>query len=57
MPEEHEGILGFNYAWKQLLHRSYKTDLFVVCTTPSYDKAIFELSWKPAIAAISYGKV
>ncbi|CAO3610737.1 unnamed protein product [Cunninghamella echinulata] len=54
MPEEHEGILGFNYAWKQLLHRSYNTDLFVVCSTPSYDKAIFELSWKPAIAAISY---
>jgi brefeldin A-resistance guanine nucleotide exchange factor 1 len=22
MPEEHEGQLGFNYAWKELLHRA-----------------------------------
>ncbi|ORZ10721.1 hypothetical protein BCR42DRAFT_333206 [Absidia repens] len=54
MPEEHEGRLGFNYAWKQLLHRSDTSAPFVVCDTSSYDKAMFELSWKPAIAAISY---
>ncbi|SAL99274.1 hypothetical protein [Absidia glauca] len=54
MPEEHEGRLGFNYAWKQLLHRSASSASFVVCDTSSYDKAMFEMSWKPAIAAISY---
>ncbi|KAI8082800.1 uncharacterized protein BX664DRAFT_366573 [Halteromyces radiatus] len=54
MPEEHEGRLGFNYAWKQLLHRSDTSGPFVVCDTSSYDKAMFEMSWKPAIAAISY---
>ncbi|CAO3585256.1 unnamed protein product [Absidia cylindrospora] len=54
MPEEHEGRLGFNYAWKQLLHRSDTSAPFVVCDTSSYDRAMFEMSWKPAIAAISY---
>ncbi|ORX59019.1 Sec7-domain-containing protein [Hesseltinella vesiculosa] len=54
MPEEHEGRLGFNYAWKQLLYRSTQTGPFVVCDTSRFDRAIFELAWKPAIAAISY---
>lgn len=54
MPEEHEGLLGFNYAWKQLQHRSMLSGPFVQCETSSYDKAIFELSWKPVVAAISY---
>ncbi|KAI8068278.1 hypothetical protein BC940DRAFT_299601 [Gongronella butleri] len=54
MPEEHEGRLGFNYAWKQLLARSEVAGPFVVCDTSRFDRAIFELAWKPAIAAISY---
>ncbi|KAI8385758.1 hypothetical protein BD560DRAFT_321873 [Blakeslea trispora] len=54
MPEEHEGLLGFNYAWKQLQHRSVSSGQFIQCNTSSYDKAIFELSWKPVVAAISY---
>ncbi|OBZ90807.1 hypothetical protein A0J61_01144 [Choanephora cucurbitarum] len=54
MPEEHEGLLGFNYAWKQLQHRSTSSGPFVQCNTSSYDKAIFESSWKPIVAAISY---
>lgn len=54
MPEEHEGLLGFNYAWKQLQHRSASSGYFVQCDTSCYDKAVFELSWKPLVAAISY---
>lgn len=54
MPEEHEGLLGFNYAWKQLQHRSTMCGQFIQCHTSSYDKAVFELSWKPVVAAISY---
>ncbi|ORZ20667.1 hypothetical protein BCR42DRAFT_409247 [Absidia repens] len=54
MPEEHEGRFGFNYAWKQLLHQSINAGPFVVCNTSRYDKAMFEMSWKPAIAAITY---
>lgn len=54
MPEEHEGLLGFNYAWKQLQHRSAVCGQFIQCETSTYDKAVFELSWKPVVAAISY---
>ncbi|KAI7850967.1 hypothetical protein BDC45DRAFT_516867 [Circinella umbellata] len=54
MPEEHEGHLGFNYAWKQLLQRSKSSGHFVVCHTAAYDKDLFRLSWKPALAAIAY---
>ncbi|KAF7725729.1 GDP/GTP exchange factor for ARF [Apophysomyces ossiformis] len=54
MPEEHEGRLGFNYAWKQLLYRSNASGHFVVCDTASYNKDIFELTWKSIVAAISY---
>ncbi|OAC99682.1 hypothetical protein MUCCIDRAFT_136379 [Mucor lusitanicus CBS 277.49] len=54
MPEEHEGLLGFNYAWKQLQHRSTMCGQFIQCHTSTYDKAVFELSWKPVVAAISY---
>jgi hypothetical protein len=56
MPEEHEGQLGFNFAWKQLLHHAKSAGLFTVCDTAIYDKDIFMLAWKPAVAAISYGK-
>ena len=56
MPEEHEGHLGFNYAWKQLLQRSKSCGPFVVCETAAYDKDLFRLAWKPALAAIAYGK-
>ncbi|CAO3591629.1 unnamed protein product [Absidia cylindrospora] len=54
MPEEHEARFGFNYAWKQLLQQSVNAGPFVVCNTSKYDKAMFEMSWKPAIAAITY---
>ncbi|KAG0170045.1 GDP/GTP exchange factor for ARF [Apophysomyces sp. BC1015] len=54
MPEEHEGRLGFNYAWKQLLYRATASGNFVTCDTSSYNKDIFELAWKPVVAAISY---
>lgn len=55
MPEEHEGQLGFNYAWKQLLQHAKSAGLFTVCNTAAYDKHIFQLAWKPTVAAISYG--
>ncbi|KAI9318923.1 hypothetical protein BX666DRAFT_1854919 [Dichotomocladium elegans] len=54
MPAEHEGRLGFNYAWKQLLHRSAVCGPFVVCDTTAYDRDLFQLAWKPALAAIAY---
>ncbi|RCH92835.1 GDP/GTP exchange factor for ARF, partial [Rhizopus stolonifer] len=53
MPEEHEGLLGFNYAWKQLQHRSESAGLFEPCSTLVYDQFMFKLIWKPLMAAIS----
>ncbi|KAI9276386.1 hypothetical protein BY458DRAFT_532750 [Sporodiniella umbellata] len=53
MPEEHEGLLGFNYAWKQLQRRSLVTSLFERCNTSEYDYAMFKLVWRPLVAAFS----
>lgn len=53
MPEEHEGQLGFNYAWKELLKRSETAGTLVVCDTHIYDKDIFASSWKPTLQASS----
>ncbi|KAL1914448.1 uncharacterized protein VTP21DRAFT_8900 [Calcarisporiella thermophila] len=54
MPEEHEGQLGFNYAWKELLRRAERTGNLIIVSTSIYDKDMFMLAWKPMVAAISY---
>ncbi|KAG0206857.1 GDP/GTP exchange factor for ARF [Mortierella sp. GBA30] len=54
LPQEHEGQLGFNYAWKELLHRAETAGPLVICNTAMYDKELFMSSWKPIMSAISY---
>ena len=54
MPEEHTGILGFEYAWKELLRRASSAGTYEVCTSNQFDRAIFTLSWKPIVSALSY---
>lgn len=72
MPQEHVGQLGFEFAWKELLHRARtagkriegrsvcciklttRAAPFLVCETHDFDKAMFTLSWKPVISALSY---
>lgn len=54
MPEEHVGILGFEYAWKELLRRASTAGRYLVCHTDHFDKSVFTLSWKPVISALSY---
>ncbi|CAG8495510.1 3078_t:CDS:10 [Funneliformis caledonium] len=54
MPEEHEGQLGFNYAWKELLRRAESAGPLIICDVSLYDKDMFTTAWKPAVAAISY---
>ncbi|KAG9300462.1 hypothetical protein G9A89_010088 [Geosiphon pyriformis] len=54
MPEEHEGQLGFNYAWKELLRRAETSGPLVICNVSLYDKDMFTVVWKPLIAAIAY---
>lgn len=55
LPEEHEGQLGFNYAWKELLRRAETTGPLIVSHTAMYDRELFVSSWKPIMSAISYG--
>ncbi|WAQ88541.1 hypothetical protein PtA15_9A668 [Puccinia triticina] len=54
MPEEHSGQLGFEYAWKELQRRSKKAGTFITCNTNIFDKAMFEVSWKPIVSSLSY---
>ncbi|KAG0371001.1 GDP/GTP exchange factor for ARF [Gamsiella multidivaricata] len=54
LPQEHEGQLGFNYAWKELLRRAETTGPLVISSTSMYDKELFISSWKPIMSAISY---
>ncbi|ORZ01929.1 hypothetical protein BCR41DRAFT_342440 [Lobosporangium transversale] len=54
LPQEHEGQLGFNYAWKELLRRAETAGPLVISNTAMYDKELFMSSWKPIMSAISY---
>ncbi|KAG0331630.1 GDP/GTP exchange factor for ARF [Podila humilis] len=54
LPQEHEGQLGFNYAWKELLRRAENAGQLVISYTAMYDKELFVSSWKPIMSAISY---
>lgn len=55
LPQEHEGQLGFNYAWKELLRRAENAGPLTISNTSMYDKELFVSSWKPIMSAISYG--
>ncbi|KDQ13235.1 hypothetical protein BOTBODRAFT_633172 [Botryobasidium botryosum FD-172 SS1] len=54
MPEEHTGQVGFDYAWKELLHRSHTVGPLIPCNTPAFDVSMFKLVWKPVISAIAF---
>ncbi|OUM69181.1 hypothetical protein PIROE2DRAFT_2875 [Piromyces sp. E2] len=54
MPEEHDGELGFNYQWRELIQRSKTDNEFTICDTAIYDKNMFVTTCKLTIAAISY---
>lgn len=56
MPEEHEGELGFNYQWKELLKNARHTDDLLACRTNLYDKDMLAFVWNSVLATISYGK-
>jgi len=54
MPEEHDGELGFNYQWRELIQRSKTDNDFTICDTSLYDKNMFVTTCNLTIAAISY---
>jgi hypothetical protein len=59
MPEEHDGELGLNYAWKELLKRAALTGNSMKmpsASTNAYDGDMLVAVWAPTVAAISYGE-
>jgi brefeldin A-resistance guanine nucleotide exchange factor 1 len=55
MPEEHVGQLGFDFTWKELLRKSRTAGpLLEAHNSAVFDKAMFELAWRPVVAAIAH---
>ncbi|KAJ3135959.1 GDP/GTP exchange factor for ARF [Physocladia obscura] len=54
MPEEHEGDLGFNYAWKELMKKAATMSPIMTAPRGVFSKDMFAAICDPTIAAISY---
>ncbi|KAI8618119.1 hypothetical protein BC830DRAFT_1110414 [Chytriomyces sp. MP71] len=54
MPEEHEGDLGFNYAWRELMKRASAMNPLMTSPRGSFSKDMFAVICDPTVAAISY---
>lgn len=54
LPDEHENKHAFDFAWKELLLKSSGAGDVVVGETNLYDSEMFEATWKPVIATLSY---
>ncbi|CAG8084097.1 unnamed protein product [Penicillium salamii] len=54
LPDEHENKHAFDYAWKELLLKSSSTGEMVTGETNLFDAEMFEATWKPVIATLSY---
>ena len=54
LPDEHDNQHAFDYAWKELLLKSESAGSLIACDTNIYDADMFEATWKPVIATLSY---
>ncbi|CAG8270358.1 unnamed protein product [Penicillium olsonii] len=54
LPDEHENKHAFDYAWKEMLLKSSSTSDMVIGETNLFDAEMFEATWKPVIATLSY---
>ncbi|KAJ3392024.1 GDP/GTP exchange factor for ARF [Entophlyctis sp. JEL0112] len=54
MPEEHEGDLGFNYTWRELMKRSETASPLMISPKGVFSKDMFAAVCDPTVAAISY---
>ncbi|GAA6009496.1 hypothetical protein JCM10207_003803 [Rhodosporidiobolus poonsookiae] len=54
LPEEHQNAAGFEYGWKELLRRSKRSGSFTHNRTNVFDRGLFEVTWKPIVAAMAY---
>lgn len=54
LPDEHDNKDAFDYAWKELLIKAETATDLVIADTNIYDADMFEKTWRPIIATLSY---
>lgn len=54
LPDEHDNKHAFDYAWKELLLKAGTAGDLVTFSTNAFDADMFEVTWKPVIATLSY---
>lgn len=54
LPDEHDNKHAFDYAWKELLLKTESSGDLVICNTNIFDAAMFEATWRPIVATLSY---
>ena len=54
LPDEHDNQHAFEYAWKELLAKANTAGDLVTVDTNIYDADMFQATWKPVIATLSY---
>ena len=54
LPDEHDNKHAFDYSWKELLFKTQTSGNLKICNTNVFDSDMFEATWKPIIATLSY---
>ncbi|MCJ1357907.1 MAG: GDP/GTP exchange factor for ARF [Icmadophila ericetorum] len=54
LPDEHDNKHAFDYAWKELLVKTQNSGDLVICNTNVFDADMFEATWRPIVATLSY---
>ncbi|KAF3483496.1 Sec7 domain-containing protein [Arthroderma uncinatum] len=54
LPDEHENKQAFDFAWKELLLKAKSSGNLSLCETNIFDADMFEATWQPVIATLSY---
>ncbi|EFR03206.1 ARF guanine-nucleotide exchange factor 2 [Nannizzia gypsea CBS 118893] len=54
LPDEHENKQAFDFAWKELLLKAKTAGNLSLCETNAFDADMFEATWQPVIATLSY---
>ena len=54
LPDEHNNKQAFDYAWEGLLLKARAVGPLTLCDTNIYDADMFNATWKPIVATLSY---
>lgn len=54
LPDEHNNTQAFDYAWEELLIKTRTATPLIMCDTNIFDADMFNATWKPIIATLSY---